>query len=544
MNKVINWKWILILFVMIAVIQMSFILYQDYNTLPSDNWSKNIILETIEITDNSDQYYEEYFDVIPLENTFIVTRFENSNLIIEKYDSELNLIERTPLDIRLSNIKNVSSEINEGIITVIFTSNDSLYELSYNSINSTLDSMTLISENIETIKAHSPHVIYSIDKDYFFYNANSKDTVFLFNNDSIEQLDFEIKNNIIYMQTINFIEYKYYSVLNTYDIETETTHEYILGKPNLTTGTVSNSADLQLFNDNIYMINTFKNTRYGENYGFIYTVNSDNMEIVQSETIKNLSYDSNFSWIIFDNTINLAFNQSSFIGKIDAGSLRETFPNIFVKTPYAPEAKALTKTEVYAPNYRLFEIDDQQYLLSNEVKNKQNTFYISSDNPNIIQKSTAIKFSDIVNVFFGSMTYLFSALIPMFAPLINILIPVMIIIIPITIVKMRWVEQYPFKILFMFVVTYLISKFYYVFSIRTELIQTESFIGTIPLYLQSLPGLIISVLITSIISLICLHLYKQKKPSQQFMSYFGIYFSTDMVLYLLYFEVYTMMFLH
>ncbi len=547
MKKLYNWKFVLFISIFIALLLLSSVLYADFIALPSENWSKYITLYQSDVTEQTENYYDGIFDVISNDDQIILTFSDLKKLNLKLISLSGKIQKSFSYDLD-SNVKNLSTFIDSDVLNVLIASENTLNLYKFNLDDFSVVSVTEVITHFDKIKLEGRRAVYCTQDTFYYFDGNESYTIS--ENSKVEQFDFELDENKVF---INLLEYDlgtYYFSLYEYDLETKklSYHDRIK-KISTISSTVSLDTDLFIKDDALYNCLILKSTKYGQNVEYNLILDKKSLHILNETSFSNMSYDPNTQFVDYKNTVYLAYNDKSFIGKQEIGSQYQSYTNIFLKPivenqfvdnlPY----KILTKSKSYAPNFKFITINDYHYLVANEIDHQHNTIYLSSDHPDIIIQSKHVTFSDMQDIFFGALTYIPASIMTSWTVIIGLLFPVVFIIIPIAIIKMNWVERNQMKMLYSALITYILAKIYYVYSDIHLFNFANVNIGTPPVHLSSPILSIFTFIFTTAISLLCLKLFIKKRPNTHFIASFFIFFFCEMIQYMLYITTYAVMYM-
>ena len=547
MKKLYNWKFVLFISIFIALLLLSSVLYIDFITLPSENWSKYITLYQSDVTDQTENYYDGIFDVISNDDQIVLTfsDLKKLNLKLINLSGEIQQSFSYDLD---SNVKKLSTSIDSDVLNVLIASESTLNLYKFDLNDFSLLSVTEVTTHFDKIKLKGQNAVYCTQNTFYYFDGNESYTIS--ENSNVEQFDFELDENKVF---INLLEYNlgtYYFGLYEYDIPTKKLNYHDkIQKISTISGTVSLDTDLFIKDNALYNCLILKNTKYGQNFEYNLILDKKSFHILENTNSSNMSYDPNTQFVDYKNNVYIAYNDKSFIGKQEIGSQYQSYTNIFLRPivenqlienlPY----KILTKSKTYAPNFKFITVNDYNYLIANEIDHQHNTIYLASDHPDIIAQSKHVTFSDIQDIFFGALTYIPASIMTSWTIIIGLLFPVVFIIIPIAIIKMNWVERNHMKMLYSALITYILAKIYYVYSDIHLFHFADKNIGSPPVHLSSPVLSVFTFVFTTAISLLCLKLFIKKRPNTHFIASFFIFFFCEMIQYMLYITTYAVMYM-
>ncbi|MBF4695429.1 hypothetical protein [Fusibacter ferrireducens] len=548
MKKIYNWKFILLASFFISLLLLSSVIYADFVALPSESWSKYITLYQSEDTDQTENYYDDIFDVITSENQIFLTFCDSKKINFEMLNLSGEIQKSFSYNLDYD-VKKISTALNSDSLSVLIAAENTLKLYKFNLDDFSLLSSFEIADQYELVKLDGQKLVYYNQNKFFYFDG--LESHFISENSKTEQFDFKIDQDKLF---INLLEYDlgtYYFSFYEYDLITQKMdYHNNIEKIVTISGTTSLDANLYIKNNKIYNCLVLKNAKYGQNFEVYFILDQASLHVLESTNASNMSYDPNTHFVDYKNEVYVAYNDKSFIGKQEVGSQYQSYTNIFMRpvtenqlidnSPY----KILTKSKYYAPNFRFFTLNNYNYLITNEIDHRHNTIYLSSDHPDIISQSKHVKFSDLLDIFFGALTYIPASIMTSWTVIIGLLFPVVFIIIPIAIVKMSWVERNHMKMLYSAVITYILAKIYYVYSDIHLLHFNNKNIGIPPFHLSSPISSILTFVFTTAVSLLCLKLFIKNKPHTHFIASFFFFFLCEMIQYMLYITTYAVMYMN
>lgn len=546
MKLIKNWKTLILISLIVGIALLYGVLYKDASTLPSDNWSRSITLETTENIVKDQAYYQNYFDVIYSDQTFIISKIIDQTFIISSYNEHLVLLKQESYD--FSTYINTPIEYTQfferdGLYHVQYYTEHQLYQFDINSDFSMVNDPQLIDENISVLKFKDDHIVYAKDNSYFY--KSDQESIFLFERDDVELYDFDTNDDqsILYIGLLTYSNGKYRANTIVYDLNDLTYESNQLGILKQPSATVPLEVDA-FYNDNMfYTLFSMKNTKYGQNLNSIFLIDTKTNAITSDSFFNNYSYTPRFDFTLFNHQMVLLFNDLSFVGKTDVGSQNKTYTNVLISPNFDNTFVPLTNTQNFAANSILLSDGNHDYLFTNEVANGKNKIILNTNQPDLINQSLSFSTSDYLELLVNAFTFIPASLFALFSPFILLLFPVVIIILPIAIFKMTWAERNQLKMLYISICTYAISKLYYLINNRDLLIYNDLSSGAVPWHLSSLPLLLLINVFTGFMSYGALVLYRKKHKDSYFIIQFAFFFAMDLIQFLFYVQVYSVMFI-
>ncbi|MBS7526517.1 hypothetical protein KHM83_07490 [Fusibacter paucivorans] len=540
-----SWQFILSISIIIAFSFLFSVLYQDATAFPKENWSRAVAIDRIENLEDSEAYYQSYFDIETDDSFIYIGQIVNDIFKLAVYNAQFDLINHYTYALSLNDekVEQMSLVRSDSGFDLFIVLNKTLIRKSFNQDLKTMTSDDIIASNIEQIVLKKQYAVYQIGDD--FYNTNSLKQSFMFKRDDVEGFDFDInpESQKLYLSLMTYHNGKYYANAGIYDYASDQMVLNELKALKSPSATVPLEIESYYADANLYTIFSLKNTKYGQNLNNFLMLSGDTLQITADSEFSNNSYSPKFQFNSFNHQTVLTFNDLSFIGKTDVGSQAKSFNNILISPTFDMITTPLTNSQYYAPNKILVNFNAYQYLISNEYANGVNTLYVNSNQPDLMIKSRHFSSDQFLSILFNSLTYIPASLMALFAPLILLVFPVVIIILPIAIFKMSWAEKNQKKMLWIAIGVYLLSKVYYFYSNHSDFIIANMGLGAEPYHIANAFNLILFGIFTSLISLGCLNYYTQRKINPYFINQFAFFYAMELIQILFYFVIYTVMYL-
>lgn len=545
MKKWIHWKLVLSISIFLSILLITNVIYRDYMSLPSENWSKYITLYQSASTEDTNNYYNDILDATSTDDNLLITFSDKNTLNLQKLDENGNILSSNTFEMTSPAFK-LSISKNAGTIDVLVAHEYSILKYSFN--ESTLDFISEyeVTSSYDDVKFSDGTALYFIEDTFYFFNGTS--TAIAGSNKLTEQFDYSIKDDSVYISILEYDYGYYYYAVQTYDLMQSKTSYTRIEKISTISGTISLDIDSIIHNQKLYGCIILKNTKFGQNYIDTRVLDLSNFSLLESYDATNMNYDPNMHIVVYNDQVCMAYNDKSFIGKHEIGSQFSNYTNVFLKsiddvTPIDHTAtKILTKSQNYAPNMKLILFKGHHYLFTSEILNQANYIYLSSDIPSIIEKSLNMTFDEYKNILFGALTYIPTSLLTIWSVIIGLIIPVAFIAIPIAIFKMNWVEHNHGKMLKATLAAYLLIKIYYFYDNWNSIYLPFGDLGATPFHLSTVPAVFATFIFTTGISFICLYLQRKRNPETHFITSFFSFFGFEMIQYMLYITVYLTMF--
>lgn len=521
MKKYDNYKIILGITFIFIFVNLYIVLYQGRTEPPNDSWSKEILLETIELPEGYNSIENDDMELIKDGDFYYLLYFSENSLYLNQYDIKLDLIDSTKVEKTYQSIDDLNAYLNDlNELHLNFLENTKLHTLIID-LDGKIISDSVNEYNVQKVKYFENHIAYSK------YNTIYLDQQKIVELDKFINLTLIKKDDAFYMSYINFntdsllyeldtIKVKEGNILNSrrlkdFALKPST---YVIGLDSA--GLENKMSVMAVIHDEK------KNEFFNDSYKFSYNLGP------LEESRKN-SQGYQFSY---------TGNKDTFIQKSntpieirDISTTNKVFPNI-VMTNNDKEIK-LTGTKRFPNKTSYYTFDNGDHLLFSQLKHNEELYiYVASTATKHIEKSQTLHFKDYIGLFFSTLTSFFPLFILGQTHSLLFLIPIFVIVVPFTFVKLNWAEWNPNKVLAFSIFLFLISKtIYLVFFINA---------GRLPVLLSSTWIRLFIAYVLSGISIYSMFDYTGPVRSHFYTEFFT-FFIIDMVTFTMFFSPYILL---
>jgi hypothetical protein len=538
-----RWQPYLLISVLLAFSMLISVLYTDAITMPNSNWSKEITLDTTLNIEDSSLYYNAYFDVITDNNQFIYADITNNKLHIKVYDPALKGLKYISYDVNIGTVNQMSLTKEASHYKILAATDDKiLYQLLVPLDFSQAITTTKVVETYDDIVIKKNKALFQLNETLFAVSDMSIEEVV--SDPQIELFDFDFNGqDEFYISAITFAKGKYFSTAYHYNFKSKKITRFDLENLRVQSSTVPIETKIFYNDGHVHTLFSLKNTKYGQNNNFYYTLDVLTFDIAKSTTFINASYAPHFNFVNYNDSIALIYSDQSFIGKTDLNSQENTFLNIQLSTSFDLSVIPLTNNQVTEQNAHFLRLDEHAYLFTNAYTNHTNTLQVSSTHPELIEMSQNLSAKKLSQLIFNGLTYIPASLMTLFVPFILLIFPVILVILPVAIIKMSWAEKNQNRMLVIALIAYHLSKVYYLWSNQSQLIINHVGIGAEPWHLANIGFLFLTGLFTSLVSLLCLKVYTNGKKQPYFINQFAFFYGVEIIQFLFYYVIFTIVFL-
>jgi len=521
MKKFENYKIVLGITLIFIFVNLYVVLYQGRTELPNDSWSKEILIESVQLPEGYNAINNDDIELLKLDEFYYLVYFLEDSFYLNQYNINFDLIDSTKIEKKYSSVDNINVYINEiNNLHINFLENTKLHNLNVN-LDGELLSDSVDEYNVQKVKYYGSDLLYS---KYNTIYLNHKKIIKL---DEFIDLTFIKKDDAFYISYINLntktllheintIKVKNGNILNSrrlkdFALKTST---FIIGLDS--TGLEDKMAVMAVIHDEK------KNEFFNDSYKFSYNLGPSEESRKNSQGFQ-FSYTGKKDTFIQKNNTPIDIRDISTSNKV--------FPNI-VMSNNDREIK-LTGTKRFPNKTNYYTFNNGDHLLFSQLKRNEELYiYVASTAPVHIEKSQILHLKDYLGLFFSTLISFFPLFIIGQTHSLLFLVPFLLIVVPFTFIKLNWAEWNPNKILTFSILLFLLSKtIYLVFFINTS---------ALPLFLQdTLVRLFIAYLFSGI------SIYSMIKYSgpirNHFYTDFFTFFAIDIVTFTLFFSPYTLL---
>ncbi len=545
-KKLKDWRLLLLVCVFMSYGLLLMTMINDFYELPSDGFSKEVLLREYEKPNTYEAYDDKSFTSGPLDKGFYILINDGNQLIYEVY-SELGERQLSSVIVDGTDVVvDISSTAYGDVIQYVFATENQIVQGELSSIDGKVLSNKIIADAYDKAVLHGNTAVFSDGVQYYYFN----DTVTqLFQSRSIKQFDYVALDKQLIVTTISrdsgaFYTEVYNVSLDTAAVEKNFVRDYI-------TSNATKDADHQLFLDNttIRTMSIFRDSRTGSAY-----YKELNFPISAPKEFEFSKFDTrdfpNFKYKSVDgNTVTMFMEKFTFVGKDELASADSTYRNL-VELTIDDEGifqyKRLTKMKKAHPVYSYFDVGENAYLVFNTVDSSNDlgkgSLYFATTQPDIVLQSNTLENDDLMTLVFGALTVLPAALAVGFIPSMGFVFPVILVIMPLSMIKITWAERYPKKMLRVAIGVYFVSLFWGFYDSAVMIMNKIGVMaGSMPWHLQTIPRMYGMLAITFALSFLGYRWFDEKKPQASFMIQYGVMFICQSVLYIMLFHAYPLL---
>lgn len=512
-----SYKFILFLTLLFIFSSLFSVLYIDQRELPSENWSKEVKLETYSINNRYDNFETDDNALVKLSNHFYLVYFSENSYYLNVYDENFNFKEKFTIDQNYDLVDHLNVMVIGDEIHMHFTANKKLISVIINSEGEILSEEVLDTGVIKVEYDHN-NVAY-LKNDGIYLNGE-----LIYSTNNIRNFIFRKNNGYLTFAYIQFNLSTY-----TYDLNILEYDDNIINQKNidsLALDNVTNIYDIDLsITDNMnYLMLITENIKMNVFTNISYELDNEYTIINRSS-----NYSSGYNFQFIENTSNYIQNTLTAIGRIDISTRDSKYPNLALFKEN-DDIKPLTKTKLFPNKVDFYTFDEENYIIFTQTDNNNEiSLYLASSDQKIINKSQSLSFNQIKSLFLNTLTtflplFLFGQIYSLL-----FLVPIFVVILPFSLVKITWAEQNQGKLLIASIVLFLLAKSKYV--IFDMNIQGLPIIFSHPMMRLLIALILSSVSIYSMMDI-------SKNTNNHFLRNFIIFFIIDMITFTLFFTPY------
>jgi hypothetical protein len=512
-----SYKFVLFLTFLFIFSSLFSVLYIDQRELPSENWSKEIKLETYSIDNRYDNFETDDNALLKLGNHFYLVYFSENSYYLNEYDQKFNLVENFTINQNYNSVDYLNTVIIGDEIHMRFLTDEKLISLIINSKGEIL-SEEIIDENVIKVKYDHNNIAY-LKENGMYLNG---ELIYSLNN--IENFVFRKNNGFLTFAYVHYNLSTFTYDLNILEYENEIKSNKTIKSLALDNVTEIYDLDLSISNNMNNLIVITENIKIN-----VFTNNFFQLDNEYSIINQNLKYSSGYNFEFINNTSDYIQNTLTAIGRIDISTKNSKYPNLALFKENG-EIKPLTKTKMFPNKVDFYTFGEDNYIIFTQTDNNNEiSLYLASTNEEIIQKSQYLSISQIKGLFLNTLTtflplFLFGQIYSLL-----FLVPIFVIILPFSLVKITWAEQNQGKLLIASIILFLLAKSKYV--IFDMNIQGLPIIFSHPMMRLFIALILSSVSIYSMRDI-------SKDTNNHFLRNFIIFFIIDMITFTLFFTPY------
>lgn len=459
MRIVKSWKFVVIITILTLFGLYVGTLYTQDITLPSENWSNEIQIQTI-IPENNERNVEESVFTLPIpeDDLFITFWYKNSKITYSVYSNEGELISNDFIDQKINTVYKLQAILRNDNIILYTLEKDQLYSRIFDLKNNTLSGEIKVSDEIEDFTIHGNLLVCKGTNTFEILNDNN-DVVFSKNAKTSDFAidEYEGTHYLTFVEQVGMGGQELnYLTLDSFQEATNTTLRKLIFD-------INGKIAIAIVNKEVNIVIPTYDSKNMRIVGHVYSFPIDNHETITHKLFR--EYGSADSLTVVDfGSDKLQFIMSATIMK---GS--KNFPQNLMLFTYDngdfTSKKLLSKTNTGSAYPIHFRIGDNDYVQWVDKRMKDMTINFASNNENIITLSKNYTMDEwgalLSNTLISIMAIAFSGL----QPLLITLGPTGLIMIIWSSRKIYWVEQNSLKAFIPSVIIHNIFKIIFLFLV-------------------------------------------------------------------------------
>lgn len=521
MKKPKNYKLILAITFIFIFINLYIVLYQGQIELPNKDWSKEIIIESVELPKHYNAIKNDDMELLKLNQFYYLLYYSENSFFLNQYNQNLDLVDSTQINKTITSVDDLNASIDlVNNIQINFLENTKLHSLTLDLDGKIIDH-SIDGYNIQKVKYYENDILYSK------YNSLYLNHKKLITMDEFIDLTFFKSDSSYYITYINHNPNTLKHELNTIKVDdNEIVNSKNINNFSFKTSTYVINLDSATVDKNFEVMVVLHDEKKNEFFNDTYSISND--LYVLNESRKN-SEGFQFSYTGKSNSF--IQKENSFIDIRDISTTNEKFPNIIMNTN--GKKIDLTNTKRFPNKSKYYSFSNGDHLLFSQLnRNEILDIYVASTANSYIKKSQVLNFFDYINLFFSTLT----TFIPLFifgqAHSLLFLVPFFLIVVPFTFVKLNWAEWNPNKVLTFSIFLILISKTIYLIYFINPV--------SLPRFLYSTTNRLLIAYLLSGISIYSM-IDRSRSIKNHYYTNFFIFFLIDIVSFTLFFSPYLLL---
>lgn len=528
-----DWKFIFIIVLLLLYLNYVNELYNQEVKQPSKDWSRALTIEKLK-PDNKK-------DIIKASNIFTIVNEKNKEIIYFWYHNDklnYDIVDKngeilSNNSVKLSDIKpeKLLAKLEDDLIQ-IYSIEDNDLNKDYNDsekVKYDYDDLINYTLDIKNNKIISSKILSSDVKDFYLIDDTIIYVGYDFDNNSnylaFKEKDSLKKINIPKIMSFEVVDYNEYYLLAvhesnketlglikyiSYNKDTKEIKSYNISKiPFISTGDI----DIGVVKDRVNIVVPNYDKKYNRIITFIYDFNIDKPDIYN----RNIIYTNGYPKIVKEERDILKFLAQDIVYK---GSDNKTI-NIRLytfKDGKIIDDRLLTKTDKISAKPKYFTLGDYKYLSFIDKSGRKKTLMLSSNNLEIVNKTSSLSINEIIILLFETLISLLAVSFMSIIPILAISAPVSILIILAAAFKVYWMENNPKKVFYFAVIIHIMTKIVYFKYLLNSKINMDMILPNI---LKTNYGLIGVIIMSTLISIYCTNNFVSKNKDRN--HFFGRY---------------------
>lgn len=516
-----NYKIVLSITFIFIFINLYVVLYQGEITLPNENWSKELFIESIQLPEHYSGIDQDDMELIQINQYYYLLYFSDNSFFLNQYDLDFSLIDSAEVKKSIKSVDDLNVYRNKlNNLHINFLENTKLHTMSIN-LDGEIINASVDGYNIQKVKYFEEDIIYSkfnsiyLNHEKLISIANFVDLTF-FKTDGSFYISYINNNPDTFTHELNTLKVKNNSIVSSKSIK-----DFALKPSTIVIDLDSIPLD-ESMEVMVVIHDEKKNEFFNDAYEISYDLN------IRDESRKN---SQGFQFSYTGEANHFIQKENTLIDIRDISTTNKKFPNIVLSNN--DTEKKLTNTKRYPNKVNHYSFKNGNHLLFSQLKrNEILDVYVSSTIDEHIEKSQTLDVLDYIGLFFSTLITFFPLFIFGQAHSLLFLVPIFLIVVPFTFVKLNWSESNPNKVLGFSIFLFLISKtIYLTFFINPN---------TLPHFLNTLSSRLLIAYLLSGISIYSMVNYSGPIRNHFYADFFT-FFIIDMVTFTLFFSPYLLL---
>ncbi len=522
-----DWKFVAISSLIGIYIIVFSVSYIEEMKLPSENWSRSMLVGKIEENSVGDMLKDNVTSVpIPEEELFLSIRYHNNSIYYNEIDVNGNVKGEKNIDVNIPLIRKIQASYTNGLINLYMHNAEEkkLTLVKFDWMKGIISDIEEVDDMVYDFAIEDDFLIYE-GKDYIKVRGDNG-VVNEVEIEDVKRLAIVKRGNIYHIALIERKDFRNSLKYLTYNLENETLNKYSITKLKGGTQTSADYLGLEILDKKVTIFTVINTPGSMESYVYNYIFPIGDISQIEESSFKLDSVEPTpFIYKTEDNKVLFlaAVTTHNSRNQESVNIIEHTFEN-------GKEVKreSLTKMRSVSirPNY--FKINDDFYLHWTNVSGDRKTIMFASTEKSIIKESQKPRAWEVMDMAFNTLGRFLPITYLMLIPMVFTASPVIIYFLLVSMFKLSWMESNQMKVLKRALLIHILTKLSYTYI---YIIDNEVTFQLLPSYLQNFIIMIGVIILTTLISMYCLKDYIYKKENRHFIHYYLLFMIIDITLF-------------
>lgn len=527
-----NWKLLLLLSLSLSVGLFYFSLHQEKLELPSEGWSREVLVHEFKNL-SAQQFYENKLAVTPVSsNQFAVVWNEKQGLFYKVIQQDGSMSNIKYLEVSSADVKDLSVKFIDNLLTIYLLQQDTLKRFEVDWQNEKLEDQQIIAENVDSFRLVDNLILVCGKNSLSLIESN--DVITSFPGDFKEisgYKDIDGEYHIVTSQDkgdgtklINYITSKGKDrTFTIYDVKE---------LPTYSSSFVLKHLDIGLDKDQVYIFATIRDYKTDKTNNMLYTFAKNNIADVAVVKMDLKGFAPN-------PTVIRDMNQFAFLASSEKLSGRWkkkiNLAKYQLNGEQFIEKGSLTKTDFTSFNPIFLNLNEENYLVWEDITGDAKQIYFASTNKSIVEMRNSLTKSENQELIGKTFTGLAHSLIYSYLLIPYTLVPLSIAVCIGLIFALNLFERNPEKVLMISVGMHVLTKF---ILARDMIIKNTTIHRLFPSFLTNPWSVLAVITVIALIALLCLRNYLSNEQDRSLFQMYTFFAGIDALLFLFIFFPY------